>query len=347
MDIAKTLFFMLLLTLASACNDSKAPAPASKQNKASPVLVEVARVQKRSVAGKWQRSGTLAYRHILRVHTQEEGRIASLPWFEGDRVSQGDTLLILSNELLKAELRKAKATRSMATRRVSRLERLRETKATSEEDLIEAQTELELAQTEVEILETRLGYTVIKAPFDGIIIRRLAEPGDVVSRNRHLLTLADPGSLIVRVAAPGQLLADLDTESSIRIQLDIPGSQPFTGKLQRIFPTLDPQSRLGTIEIGLDNPPGMARAGQFVRVELTGATKTRLMIPFTALRTDRQGEYVYVVENNKVVQKDITSGERFDDWLEVIEGLEAADQVIKRGFTNLKNDMQVTVLNRS
>ncbi len=347
MYIARTLFFLLLLALTSACNDAKAPSPASKQNKASPVLVEVARVQKRTVAGKWRRSGTLAYRHILRVHTQEEGRLASLPWFEGDRVNQGDTLATLNNELLKAELKKAKATRSMATRRVSRLERLRKTKATSEEDLIEAQTELELAQTEVEILETRLGYTTIKAPFNGIITRRLAEPGDAVPRNHHLLTLADPQSLIARVAAPVQLLVDLNPESDIEVQLDIPDSQPLTGRLQRIFPTLDPQSRQGTIEIKLNDPPGMARAGQFVRVKLAGIARTRLMIPFTALRTDRQGEYVYTVENNKVARKDITSGERFDDWLEVIEGLKASDRVVKRGFTNLKSGTLVTVLNET
>jgi len=345
MYIAKTLFFLLLLMFVSACDDVKTPPPASQQNKAPAVLVEVARVQKRSVASKWRRSGTLAYRHVLRVHTREEGRITSLPWFEGDRVNRGDTLAILNNELLKAELEKAKATRSMAKRRVTRLERLRKTKATSEEDLIEAQTELELARIEMEILETRLGYTTIKAPFDGIITRRLAEPGDAVPRNHHLLTLANPQSLIARVPVPAQLLANLDTESDIEVQLDIPGSQLLTGKLQRIFPTLDPQSRLGTIEVKLDSPPDVARAGQFVWVKLSGIARMRLMIPFAALRTDQQGEYVYVVENNKVARKNITSGERFDDWLEVTEGLEANKQVVKRGFTNLENGVLVTVLN--
>ncbi len=338
---------LLLLALTGACSDGKAPAPTQKPGKTSPVLVEVAQVQKRSIAGNWRRSGTLVYRHVLRVHTREEGLVTSLPWFEGDKVKKGDILAVLDDERLKAELRKAKATRSMATRRVSRLERLRKTKATSEEDLIEAQTELELAQTEVEILETRLNYTTIKAPFSGVITRRLAEPGDAVPRNHHLLTLANPRSLVVRVAAPEQLLADLDTESTVKIQLDRPGSQPLTGRLQRIFPTLDPQSRLGTIEVKLDDSPEILRAGQFVRVALTGMAKTRLMIPFAALRTDRRGEYVYIVENKQVARKDITSGERFGDWLEVTEGLEASDRVVKRGFTNLKNGTLVTVLNET
>jgi len=85
--------FLLLLLLAviTACSDSKAPAATSKSHKSSAILVEVARVEKQQAARTWKRTGTLVYRHVLRVHTREEGRIIRLPWFEGDRVKQGDT----------------------------------------------------------------------------------------------------------------------------------------------------------------------------------------------------------------------------------------------------------------
>ncbi|WP_293649162.1 efflux RND transporter periplasmic adaptor subunit, partial [Thiolapillus sp.] len=217
------LLLVLLLAALTACSDSKPPAKASQSHKSPAVLVEIAEVQERPVAKTWKRSGTLVYRHILRVHTQEEGRITRLPWFEGNKVRKGDTLATLDNELLQAELRKARATSSMAERKVSRLERLRKTKATSEEDLVEAQTELELARAEVEILMTRMGYTTIKAPYDGVIIDRLVEPGDAVPRNTHLLTLADPASLVVQVPASEQMLADLGTDSRVLMYPDIPG----------------------------------------------------------------------------------------------------------------------------
>lgn len=336
---------ILMLVLLSSCSDDKTPARPSKPQQASPVLVEVARVQQRSVAKKWRRTGTLVYRRILRVYTQEAGRIIDLPLFEGDKVQQGDLLVTLDNARLKAELRKARASSSMARRRVARLERLRKTKATSEEDLIEAQTELELALAEVDILKTRLGYTTIEAPFDGIITHRLAEPGDVRPSNSHLLTVADPLSLVARVPAPEQLLVDLTPGSDILVQLDVPGAVPIKGSLLRIFPTLDPQSRQGNIEIQLRNPSHIARAGQFVRVTLTGVEKTRLMIPFSALRTDRKGEYVYTVRNGRVARQNITTGARFDNWLEVIEGLHAEDQIVKHGFMNLKSNTPVTISN--
>ncbi len=343
---SRRLFLSLLLSsLLAACSDDKSLSPSGKPDKASkPILVEVAQVRRHKLAKKWERPGTLAYRRILRLHTQEEGRITSLPWFEGDRVEQGKILVTLDNELLKAELKKARATRSMAERRVSRLERLRKTKAASEEDLLEAQTELELARAELEILETRLTYTTIEAPFSGIVTHRLAEPGDVKPRNSHLLTIADPDSLVARAPASEQLLADLASDSEILVQLDIPGSAPMQGTLQRIYPTLDPKSRQGKIEIKLTDPPETARAGQFVRVKLTGKARERLLIPYTALRTDRQGEHVYVVRDNRAVRQAITGGARIEDWLEVIEGLQAGDRIVKRGFMSLKSDVAVTVL---
>ncbi|WP_419596913.1 efflux RND transporter periplasmic adaptor subunit [Thiolapillus sp.] len=340
------LLLVLLLAALTACSDSKPPAKASQSHKSPAVLVEIAEVQEQPVAKTWKRSGTLVYRHILRVHTQEEGRITRLPWFEGNKVRKGDTLATLDNELLQAELRKARATSSMAERKVSRLERLRKTKATSEEDLVEAQTELELARAEVEILMTRMGYTTIKAPYDGVIIDRLVEPGDAVPRNTHLLTLADPASLVVRVPASEQMLADLGTDSRVLMYPDIPGAAPIAGRLQRIFPTLDPQSRQGTLEIALPDSPGGMRAGQFVRVQVAGALKKRLLIPYTALRTDRRGEYVYVVKNGRVARKDIISGQRFDDLLEIVKGLQPGENIVKRGFMNLKSDTPVTVVNK-
>ncbi|WP_419639140.1 HlyD family efflux transporter periplasmic adaptor subunit [Thiolapillus sp.] len=93
-----------------------------------------------------------------------------------------------------------------------------------------------------------------------------------------MLTLADPASLVVQVPASEQMLADLGTDSRVLMYPDIPGAAPIAGRLQRIFPTLDPQSRQGTLEIALPDSPGGMRAGQFVRVQVAGALKKRLLI---------------------------------------------------------------------
>jgi len=347
MKLLKTLPLLILLTVFNACSNDTTTPKQEKKHSASPVLVEAATATEQSIARQWERTGTLVYRQLLRVYTQEEGRITHFPWFEGDKIKKGDILVQLDNELLKKELKKAQATESMAARRVERLERLQKTRAASEEDLVEAQTALRLARVELEILNTRLSYTTIKAPFSGIVTRRLVEPGDVVSKNTQLLTIAAPESLVARVSAPPALLDSIDFNSKIEIYFDTSPANILKGKLQRVFPTLSPQSRLGTVEIGLNTIPTYARAGQRVRISISGEQKLRLLIPAIALRTDRKSEYVYLINNNNQIErKDVVSGMRINDQIEIITGLNAGMQIVQRGFMNIKNREFVTVLNK-
>ena len=344
-------FRLLLMAVAwllvSCTGDGNGPAAKNGKRQPTPLLVEAATVQSETVSRTWQRIGTLVHRHVLHVYNQEEGRIKDLPWYEGDQVSKGDVLLSLDDRLLQAELKKARATRSMAARKVAQLERLRKTNAASEETLIAAQTELELARAEVEILETRLGYTLVKAPFDGIITERLAEPGDVKPRNSHLLTLADPASLIVRVEASEQLIADISKGGRAQVILDLPYVEPLAGRVWRIYPTLNPLTRQGKVEIRLERIPPQAQAGQYGRVEFTGNEKQRLLIPFSALRRDRMGEYVYIIERNHALRRDVRSGSRFGSRIEILDGLKGGERIIKRGFMNLKDDTLITVLEQT
>ena len=140
------------------------------------------------------------------------------------------------------------------------------------------------------------------------------------------------------------MLTDLSDDSQIHIMLDLPEAASFDGKLQRIFPALDPQSRQGTLEILPAVGQPHLRAGQFVDVEITGRMKSRLLIPFTALRTDKQGEYVYVVRDNHASHRTVVPGAHFGDQVEIVEGLSKGEVIIKRGFMNLKNGAPVTIL---
>ena len=335
---------LLALVLLSSCDAGPSSTDKPKTaRKPTPVLVETVRVQKKPISRTWQRIGTLVHRHILRVYNQEEGRITRLPWYEGDHVRKGEILLTLDDRLLQAELKKARASRSMAARKLARLERLRKTNAASEEALTGAQTDLELAQAEVEILETRLSYTIIKASFDGIVTQRLAEPGDIKSRNSHLLTLADPESLLLRIKASAQLIADITTGSRAKVFVDLPYIPTLQGSVQRIYPTLDPDTRQGEVEIHLQELPPQIHAGQYARVELMGKTKQRLLIPFTALRRDRRGEYVYVIKSGHAIRHEVRSGNRFGGQVEILQGLSGSEILVKRGFMNLKKDTPITV----
>jgi RND family efflux transporter MFP subunit len=292
-----------------------------------------------------ERPGTLRYRRLVRIFSQEEGRITELALFEGDGVAQGQPLVRLEDDLLRAERDKAQATAAQKRLDLDRLEDLRRKRAASEDEVAQASTALALAQADLRLLETRLGFSRIEAPFAGVIIERLVEPGDFVTKNTHLLTLADPESLVAEVFASELILPDLEVGAPARVRIDALPEGPFEARVLRIHPRLEESSRQAIVELTLDPVPLGARAGQFVRATLNAAQSERLLVPFRALHRDREGEFVWLVGPEGAAQRrPVRSGLRIADGIEIIEGLAPGDRVITRGFLGLTEGKPVKVV---
>ena len=334
----------LVTCMLTACGDeSKAP-KAARDKKKSVHLVEVIQVDARNQAYTTVRTGTLIAPRQVRVFNQEEGRVALLPFHEGDYATADALLVQLDDSLLKAELNKAAAQRRQAESDIARLTKLKGRRLVAEDELTRAQTLLEVAQSEESLLRTRLAHTVIHAPFAGTISARLVEPGDVAPRHSHLLTLTDMQYLVTEVAVSDLLLPHLKIGDTQGVRIDALGDQEFSGRILRIHPTLDAQTRRGIIEVALNPAPQGARPGQLCRVKLTTTLNARLLIPFAALRRDPRGEHVFVIgEDGKAERKSVRSGLRIADRIEVLEGLNEGDRVITRGFLGLRAGKKVRI----
>jgi RND family efflux transporter MFP subunit len=288
-----------------------------------------------------ERTGTLSYARQVRIYNQEEGRITALPWFEGDRVEAGAEMLRLDDSLIRAELARAEAEVRQAQLDLQRITDLVAKKAASRDELARARTALEVVRAEASLQQTRLGYTRINAPFAGVVTERLVEPGDVAPRHSHLLSLADPQSLLTEVRASDLLLPHLKVGDPVSVRIDALGRGEHQGRILRIHPLIDPVTRLGVVEVLLEPVPKGARAGQFARVTLTSAAVPRLMVPFTALRRDRDGEYVFLMQDGKARRVAVRSGLRLADRIELLQGVEPGQQVIYRGFLGLTDGKPV------
>ncbi len=327
----------------SACLEPDTAKPTKKTPRKSTDahLVEILTVESALVSTAHERTGTLRLRRTVRIHSQEEGRISQLPWFEGDRVAAGERLVQLEDELIRAELAKARANTRQAGIDVERIRRLSKKRATSEDELARAETGLDIAEAEEQLLRARLGYMRIEAPFAGLVTERLAEPGDVVAKHDHLLTLADPDSLVAEIQVSELLLPRLAPGDSVQLRIDAIGPGEHAGQILRIHPELDRRTRQGTIEVALEPIPPAARAGQFVRATLRSARVERLLVPFAAVRRDRQGEFVYLSRDNKAEPQRVRTGVRIKDQIEILEGLQPGVEIIARGFLGLTPGMTV------
>ena len=344
------LFLGLVLTvLVAACGPQPDRASGrGGQDKPAPAHpVEIAEVRMDRTGSTHERTGSLRTRRIVRIYSQEEGRITRLPVFEGDRVEQGQLLLSLDDELLKAELAKARATVRQARQDLQRISDLAKRQMASQDELARTQTALDVAVAEQQLLEVRLTYTQIHAPFGGVISARFWEPGDVVPRHSHILTLSDLSSLLIELRVSELLLPHLKVGDPAEVRIDALGNQAFTGRILRIHPDVDKQTRLGVLEVVLEPVPDGARAGQFARVTLTSAAVERILIPFTALLRDRGGEYVYLIDpEGKARRQAVRSGIRIADRVEIREGLEPGQRVITKGFLGLQEGKAVNPVNQ-
>lgn len=307
------------------------------------MTVEVA--ERAPVVGRHERPGSLRFRRIARIFSQEEGRVLGLALFEGDRIEADQPLIALDDELLRTEADKAIATREQKALDFQRLLGLRTRQAVSEDELAQARTALAIAQAEERRLQARLGHTRIRAPFAGVVTQRLVEPGDFVTRNTHLLTLADPDSLIAEVQVSELILPHLALGDPVTLRIDALGAERFAGEVLRIHPALDQTTRQATVEVALKPIPAGARAGQFVRATLESAAVERILVPFRALQRDPEGELLWLVgEDGKAERRAVRGGLRIADRIEILEGLEPGERVITRGFLGLTRGKAVRVV---
>ncbi|MGD8568411.1 MAG: efflux RND transporter periplasmic adaptor subunit [Gammaproteobacteria bacterium] len=308
-------------------------------------LVEAVRVNLSPVAVQRVRTGTLRARREVKIHNQEDGEVIKLPYFEGDRVKKGDMVVRLDDKLLRAQLTRAQATRHQAQQDLNRVRDLFKKKLVSDEQLNRAETALEVAQADEKVLQTRLSYTTIKSPLDGIVSERLSEPGNIAERYTHLLTISDPTSLVTEVTVSELLISKLAVDQLAQVTVDALGDKTFHGRISRIFPNLDPVTRRGTVEVELRPVPKGARPGQLCRVTLTTQAAQRLVIPFSALRRDQSGAYVFTVDDNNVVHRSpVVGGLRIDEQVEILKGLDQGQRVVTKGFLDLAVGKQVKVV---
>lgn len=297
-----------------------------------------------------QSTGSLRAKKTADIYSQEEGRLTDYPFYEGDSIHKGDILARLEDNLLKAQLTRATALRHQLEKDLTRLKTLSKKQLTSVEELGSKETELAVAIADENILKTHLAYTVIRSPVDGVIVERLSEPGNIVEKHAHLLTVSDLSTLITEVPVSELLLANLSIGDTVTVFIDAL-SQSYQGSISRIHPNIDPTTRRGVVEVTLPDVPKGARPGQFCRITFSATLENRLSIPFRALQYEGSHTYVYRLVANKeentqsektVEKQTVKTGARFEERIEILSGITLGDQIVTRGFMDLRPGKQVT-----
>ena len=329
---------MALLCGCGAESNSKPAAPAPRAH-----LVQLATAEPGRLSYTADRAGSLRAVREVRIVNQEEGRLTEVGVREGDRVRAGEVLVRYDDRILRAELDKASATLGQAELDHQRSRQLKDKGFVSDDAVSRTATALEIARAQVRLLRARVQHMSIAAPFDGVVARRLVEPGNVTPQHTHLLTVIDPSQLVTDVNVSELVMPYLALGDPAGVRIDALGEKLHPGRIVRIHPAIDPATRTGRVEVALQPAPKGALAGQFCRVELSTGASEQLVVPLASLQRDVQGEFVYVYEEagGTVRRAGVATGLRLADRVEIRDGLERGARVVVKGFLGLAPDQRV------
>ena len=187
--------------------------------------------------------------------------------------------------------------------------------------------------------------TVLSSPITGVVTARNYDPGDM-SGNLPVLTVGQLSPVVkVLVNISENDMADVSVGQPVSINLDAYPGETFSGKVYRVYPTVDPASRTFGVEIRIPNPGERLKPGMFARVEIGFGERENVVVPDRAVvkQTGSGNKYVYVLHGNKVSYNRVELGRRLDNAYELIEGVADGDTVVITGQSRLADGVEVEV----
>ncbi|MGB9907523.1 MAG: efflux RND transporter periplasmic adaptor subunit [Candidatus Saccharicenans sp.] len=350
------IMFLLLV----ACQKPAQKAASADEFSVAPV--KVYRVKKQKVSEKLVYTATLEAWKRQAITPDISGKIARIYVNEGDRVKQGQLLAELDTQSIRLQLAQAEAALAMARanfedarRNLERMERLYQEKAVSEQQYEKvrlaheaARAQKDQAEAAVNLARHALDVSIMRAPFDGVIAAKNLEEGDVInpmmggfSASSGVLTLVDYSKIKVRFeVSPADAVRLARGQKVYLDSPSLPGQQ-FEGQVTVVNTSADPQTKKFRAEALINNPDLVLKPGLFGRIILEVSTRENsLAVPQKAIL---ENSYVLVVEGNKAVRKNVTTGLKNTDLVEITSGLNEGDLVIVEGNFGLADGNPVKV----
>jgi RND family efflux transporter MFP subunit len=272
------------------------------------------------------------------VSAQTSGRIAELPFDVNDFVDAGSVVMRFTDTEQRAALNSAEATLAEARARLAQAEqeyeraakmienntisRARFDQATADRD--SARARLDAAVAGVDSAREQLEYTVVRAPYAGIVSKRHVELGELVSPGQPLISGLSLQSLRVNVDVPQSLFHAVRTIEKAAVHV---GDERIEAESLTFFPVADDVANTFRVRVNLPDGAITLYPGMFIKVGFIVGEAQRLLIPAEAVVRRSELSGVYVVDDDKVSLRQVRLGRRYGESVEVIAGLDDGEIV--------------------
>jgi len=306
------------------------------------VPVETARVTVGPIERRLTAVGSVRSNESVVIRPEIAGRIAQFRFEEGERVEQGQALVVLDDSVWSAVVEQAQAALELSQANHDRAVDLLERKVGTNKTRDEAFAQMRVDQAELELARARLDKSTISAPFDGVVGLRKVSVGDFVNVGDDVVNLEqiDPLKADFRVAEA--YLGAVRPGQRIELGVDAFPDQLFAGEVFAIDPLVDESGRSILLRARLPNPDALLRPGLFARVTLVlNEREGAIQVPEQALVPQGEDQFVFKVADGKAALTKVTTGIRREGMVEITGGLGPEDEVVTAGQLKLRDGAEV------
>jgi len=317
-------------------------------------------------------SGYVVAQRKAAIASKGTGRLIYLGVVEGDKVKKDQVIGRLEDNDIRAQLEQAKANVQLqqadfndAKNTFDRVKELFEKGLSSQQEYDQAEANynrilasIEVARAGVQVTEVALENTLIRAPFDGTVLTKNAEVGEIVApfggsttSKTAVVTIADMKSLLVETDVSESNIEKIKEGRECEITLDAYPEKSYQGYVFKIVPTADRSKATVLVKVGFKNYDSRVLPEMSAKVSFLSEKNDNeenqspvLTIPLSAVDELNGKKIVYVVNDNKAVQKEISTGRLLGNYVEVISGLKEGEEIIDNLNDKIKDGVPVKVL---
>ncbi|UDF32958.1 UNVERIFIED_ORG: efflux RND transporter periplasmic adaptor subunit (plasmid) [Roseateles sp. XES5] len=320
---------------------------------------DVVTVEKQNLRDRVVVSGELRPLSRAVIKAKVSGTIADVLVRPGQSVQQGDLLARFETNDLGAELRRKEATRAvaeaqsmLAEQTLTKARALQSSSAMSVSALEKAVSEAAAAranvaalEAEVETARTALANASVRAPISGIVATRSVDMGETVANGADLLTVVDGSAFEAEVLVATRDVPLLRIDQEAELSIDGLPDRKVTAKVRRISPVANAGTRFVPVFLHLSNFDGQLWGGMFASGAITVREKAGgIAVPDTAVRRDDAGKaYVLAIADGRLQRRDVGEGARWGRQIEIAEGLQPGDVLLKAPIAGLVAGTPVSV----
>lgn len=309
-----------------------------------------------SVTSPLQRDTTVTNDYVSQIHAiqhieiraLEKGYLQKIFVDEGQYVRKGQLMFQIMPVQYQAELQKAEAEANFVNVEYKNTKLLADSNIVSKNELALAKAKLDKAKAEVSVAQIHLGFTQVRAPFDGIMDHFQVRLGSLVNEGDLLTTLSDNSKMWVYFNVPEaeylNYKAHAEEGSFQKVNLMMANQQLFNypGKVETIEADFNNETGNIAFRATFPNPKSVLRHGETGNIQMTLPMKNALIIPQKATFEVLEKKYVYIVDKDNVIRsREITIAAELPHIFVVRSGLKKDDKILLEGLRQVKENEKI------